>query len=443
LVDTELKFIFTRMDIIQYLTALLQTRKAVGIVGLGTLYKKKIPGKYDADQHAFIPPSFVLAFSSELKEEEELVNYIVFNRNISKESADYYISEFAAKIQAQLADHQEADLMPIGRLKLADGEITFQAGGESILGHESFGLPSVTELDNGISTASVNETIIAEEVPSAIENQSEPLDEENIFPPIEEEKLANIEEENKLEEENPGQETADNHTVNATAEDELVYDEISDSSIAQISWNLKHNDPLVVETIEREVEPAPICTENRIEENYAEEEIPKKGIPFFMKILVVFLIIIAIGAIAYFINPSFFDRYIQQNHETNKETNLPVAAPSSSSPKPDSAPNDSLAKNNAMVTLAIDSVSVDSSDKITYEVLISAEDTEAKANLRIARLAKRGITAKKVRLSKTLINISAGSFLDLAKATKHRDSLRKIFKNPEIYIKSINPKNKK
>ena len=64
------------MDILLYLSELLETRKTVGIVGLGTLYKKKSPGKYDAEKHAFIPPSYSLAFSSEIKEQEELANFI-------------------------------------------------------------------------------------------------------------------------------------------------------------------------------------------------------------------------------------------------------------------------------------------------------------------------------------------------------------------------------
>jgi len=77
------------MDILLYLTELLQTRKNVGVAGLGTFYKKKSPGKYDAEKHAFLPPSFTLAFTTEVKESEELSSYISGKRNISTESANY------------------------------------------------------------------------------------------------------------------------------------------------------------------------------------------------------------------------------------------------------------------------------------------------------------------------------------------------------------------
>ncbi|RZJ82334.1 MAG: hypothetical protein EOO47_01030 [Flavobacterium sp.] len=113
------------MDILLYLIELLKTRKTIGIAGLGTFYKLKSPGKYDTAQHAFVPPTYKLSFTTDLVEQEELANYISQERNITAESANYYISEFAERIQNELAEKQEVDLANLGKLELSNGEINF------------------------------------------------------------------------------------------------------------------------------------------------------------------------------------------------------------------------------------------------------------------------------------------------------------------------------
>ncbi len=405
------------MDIILYLTELLQTRKTVGIVGLGTLYKKKLPGKYDAVQHAFIPPSFVLAFTTEIKEEEELANYISSKRNISKESANYYISEFAEKIQVQLVDHQEADLEPIGKLKLVNDEITFISTEEQSFGYESYGLPTLTEID-----------------------QQAPIKADETDPVIEEEKLEEIVEENKLEEENPGQETEDVSETIIDATEEPVYEEIAE--INHHVWELKPSEAPVVEHIEEEKLEVPVVEAEEPAETYFEEESPKKGLPFFMKFLLILLAIVALGAIIYFINPSFFDKYIQKNSEGKPAKVSATKAVDSSANTTDSAINDSLAKNNAMVTLTKDSSAVDST-KLYYEVIGTSYKTKEAADAYIARVATVGIKATVADMPGRRFNISLGTFTDTKDAYKLRDSLRISLKDKGIYIQPIKPKNKK
>ncbi|RZL46026.1 MAG: hypothetical protein EOO93_26445, partial [Pedobacter sp.] len=170
------------MDILLYLTELLQTRKTVGIVGLGTLYKKKSPGKYDAQQHSFVPPSYSLAFTSEIKEDEELASYISEKRNITTDAANYFIGEFAERIQAELADNNEANLAPLGKLQSINGEITLVADEAQNVGFEFYGLP-----------------VVAETTEDTLKSEPSTRKEDDL--------LEEIEEENKLEEENPGQET--------------------------------------------------------------------------------------------------------------------------------------------------------------------------------------------------------------------------------------------
>ncbi|MFA6276318.1 MAG: hypothetical protein WC622_06190 [Pedobacter sp.] len=403
------------MDILLYLTELLQTRKTVGIAGLGTLYKKKSPGKYDVDKHAFVPPRYTIAFTTELKEQVELANFISNKRNITTDSANYYIGEFAEKIHAELADKYEADLEPIGKLKLVNDELTFIPEQESNFGFEFYGLPTLTEINS--ETEEKENTVPVEE--------------------IEENTIEEIEEENKLEEENPGQETTDN------LDEQPVYDEIAEFE-SPVEIYEQNNIPPIIETTEEE-EKEEDLDEVATEEFIEEETETKKGLPFFIKFLIVLLIIISAGAIAYFINPPFFDKYIRNNFEGKQDKNVPTVPNDSLRNKVDSSQIDSLAKNNNLVNLTTDSATttIDSSKVMIYEVLVSAVATEKKANRIIANLATQGVNAKKIKLSKTMINISAGSFLTNQESLKYRDSLRTKLKNRAIYIQPIKPKTHK
>ncbi|WP_199141174.1 hypothetical protein [Pedobacter sp. ASV12] len=438
------------MDILLYLTELLQTRKTVGIVGLGTLYKKKTPGKYDATQHAFIPPSYTLAFTTELKEQEELANFISLRRNISIESSNYFIGEFAEQLQAKLHDHQEADLEPIGKLKLVNGEIVFEPEAESSFGFEFYGLPTLADLKQ--QDVAPAETLVQAD------------------------DLAQIEEENRLEEENPGDGTTDQplahietvvddsevgagasvqeNNIEAESDEQSVQEEIAavtppayireeEQTTETVREPVTVDEAPKIETVEvadkqAEVQFAP----NQHTEVYTEEEEPKKGMPFFMKILIILLVIIALGAIAYFINPVFFNRYLKKNFEGAHDQNVPSAPLDTLKKQVDTAKADSLAKNNALVTLGKDSVAIDS-NVMVYEVLIASVKTDKVADKIIANLATRKITGKKVRLSKTRINISAGTFTNPVLAKKYEDSLQKALKDPGIYTQSIKLKNEK
>ena len=430
------------MDILLYLTELLQTRKTVGIVGLGTLYKKKSPGKYDAQQHSFVPPSYSLAFTSEIKEDEELASYISQKRNITTDAANYFIGEFAERIQAELADNNEANLAPLGKLQSINGEITLVADEAQNVGFEFYGLPVVAE--------TTEDTL-----------KSEPF-----TTPKEDNLLEEIEEENKLEEENPGQETEEDIEENVLLNDEQeVYDEISELQPQEKTYHHLNDLPPVIETVEdQEIEAVeerqpeiistPSVSNTQGDEQFyksttpsstyvEEEEEPKKGMPFFMKFLIALLIIVALGAIVYFVNPQFFNNYFNKNFGGKQDQVVSTIPNDSLVNQPDTNKADSIAKNNDLVKLNVDTVAkpkVDSSSVLTYEVLVSAVATDKKANKIIANLAKEGVKAKKIKLSKTMINISAGTFLTEYAAKVYRDSLRIALKNQGIYIQPIKPK---
>jgi nucleoid DNA-binding protein len=145
LVDKELKFIFTKMDILQYLIKLVENQKEVGVSGLGTFYKKKSPGRYDVNIHSFIPPSLVLHFKQEVTEDDILADYISKERNISRSSAHYFIKQFSEDINKQLEVNKQVVLGSLGALIAKDGIITLSLGGNSEAGNDFYGLPLIQE----------------------------------------------------------------------------------------------------------------------------------------------------------------------------------------------------------------------------------------------------------------------------------------------------------
>eukprot|EP00388_Colpodella_angusta_P014297 GDKJ01035743.1.p1 GENE.GDKJ01035743.1~~GDKJ01035743.1.p1 ORF type:complete len:392 (+),score=45.50 GDKJ01035743.1:1111-2286(+) len=390
------------MDVLLYLTALLQTNKTVGIIGLGTLYKKKSPGKYDAEKHAFIPPSYHLAFTETVLESEALANEISEKRKLSLDNANYYISEFVAKVKTELAEKQEANLAPLGKLIFANAQLSFTASEESNFSFEFFGLPEVID-------------IAAE---SDIDNTKE---------------IEKIEEENKLEEENPGFETIE--TIIPSPENQLVEEEKVESNPAPIIHYLPNDEA-------QEEEEEYIATTNTADEPVIEEqEQAKTGMSFFTKFLIVLLVIAVLGAIAYFINPAFFNNYFNKNYQGKQDQNVPTLPKDTLANQLDTPKTDSIAKSN--VAIPKDTTAIDSSKITTFEVLVSAVKTDKMADKIIANLAKENIKAKKIRLTKSKISISAGTFLNKKAAVKYRDSLRIKLKNEGIYEKEITPNNPK
>ncbi|WP_152620338.1 HU domain-containing protein [Pedobacter lusitanus] len=159
------------MDILSYLSELIQTRKAVGVSGLGTVYKKKLPGRYDAETHSFIPPSYTIDFTPEVKEETILAEFISKKRNVSIDTANYFIDEFSTGILQQLNDQQEADFGELGKLYKADDELRFEPSEKLNYGFDFYGLPVV----KAEQEPSAEE--IMPETPSVEENAHSHIDE--------------------------------------------------------------------------------------------------------------------------------------------------------------------------------------------------------------------------------------------------------------------------
>ena len=131
------------MDILQYLIELLKTRKQIGIEGLGTFYKKKTPGRYDAETHSFLPPSYALEFSSDVLEHTNLSQYIQTKRGISEDSAKYFISQFVAEIHKGL-QNGEYVFENLGTLQHTGSQLVFTPNQDINIGFDFFALPTVT-----------------------------------------------------------------------------------------------------------------------------------------------------------------------------------------------------------------------------------------------------------------------------------------------------------
>ncbi|WP_199121021.1 hypothetical protein [Pedobacter sp. ASV28] len=153
------------MDILQYLIELLKIRKEIGIEGLGTLYKKKTPGRYDADTHTFLPPNYVLDFTNSVKETAHLIQYIQSKRNISTDAANYFVSQFVEEVKKQLREKGEYQLDGLGNLKLDNDQISFTPSKDSHVGFDFYALPSIT----GITTKEKTDNLSSDQ-PSEIEN---------------------------------------------------------------------------------------------------------------------------------------------------------------------------------------------------------------------------------------------------------------------------------
>jgi len=478
------------MDILSYLTDLLKTQKEVGIEGLGTFFKKKIPGKYDVENHLFIPPSHNLNFTTEVRDTDVLVDYISNARNISEESARYYIGLFAEDIHRQIAVNNQADLDSLGVLTPIDEQLTLVKQQDPNLGFEFYGLPKIRVVRAESESISAEEPLSgkgesAEIDPSeAAIQQSTPDLEEQI-----------IEEPGVLAEETI---KVDNLPIpldvndNKELDNQETYDEISEPQpvIGQVpGMEIETSEKLIEEEDRKEDEeprvedsnPAPIDQqlevpdsfvgeqENQIQElnvpakaisdnesaniwhfdrekstpvkssEEAEQTEMAKGSGWINYVVIGLVILIILAGVAYFVKPEWFGM------APKASVTLPKEVVQNKTPTPvkiDTVTTDST--NNAVTSADIDTmakvgtpavVPTEPKDSVTWEI-IGASLTRREVNQYIKDMKARGFAAKAVTNmpGKRRIKMSIATFKDEESAKEGRRQLVKKLNNHDLYI---------
>ncbi|EHQ25625.1 HU domain-containing protein [Mucilaginibacter paludis] len=91
------------MDIAVFISELLDHQKDLVIPGLGSFYRAHVEGYYNQDQQQFYPPTMQLQFSTEQKDDDgKLVGLIAEYKNISIESASYFVDKFVTAVLLQV-----------------------------------------------------------------------------------------------------------------------------------------------------------------------------------------------------------------------------------------------------------------------------------------------------------------------------------------------------
>jgi hypothetical protein len=435
------------MEILSYLTELVKTRKEVGIAGLGTIYKKKSPGRYDIQTHSFLPPAYTLEFTEDVKESNALAEFISKNKNISVDSSSYYVEQFAEGLLKQLEETGEADLDELGKLSISDNGVIFSPSGLADFGFEFYGLPSLKDdislREESYATeqeAHFHERLDLEDHNADLSDGTSERDEQPVYdeiseikhqgtpkPPVFIETTEDLEEEpaneqviSENENSNPDQKEAENQTIENNPDNRHPDTEEK----ADHYWNFDKAHSLNTD------EPA---------EDLVESEITNKtGTPAYLKVIIALAILLVIAVGVYFIRPELF-----KAGTPKQQTKAPAI--NASQPGIDSAAKADSALNAARsATLTVDSLKdttavvkpvVPPDTTTTWEV-IGASVVRQEVNQVVADMKRRGITGKVIpnMPGKRRIKISIATFYDEASARAGRKALVVKLKNPDLYI---------
>ncbi|WP_231464877.1 MULTISPECIES: hypothetical protein [unclassified Pedobacter] len=475
------------MDILLYLSELLRQQNSIGITGLGTFYKKKFAGRYDKEKQSFLPPGYTLEFNKEVKDEALLVNYIAEKRNISKDSAAYYVSKFVEETNTKLEEEHEAELENIGRLYFTEHEgLSFEPSENVVLGSEYFGLPKVKETQPSEDNILKNDQVSIENLETEVEDINE---DDKVYDEIAEA---------------PTHHKEEIKTVHPSPEIENIeLDEVKDDLKNTLSHSKSIEEVEVPEFIkeqheehpnrfghqpESEVpktfinleEPETIADEEHIieapefiKEQHAEHPNRFGHDPMIENVIAeeeksiwpsiwigLIVLVIAVGII-YFAKPEWFGSQkgaIADSTAVKPDTTEKIIAVDSSQLKQDSvAKTDSILKANQVENL-IDSAKktqtigikppsavkkeittvVNNSASATFDVIAASFQSESKAKLFIKQMERYGLNAKIANLPGKLKKVSIASFKTEAEARTQRPLLAKKIKIKELDIIQVN-----
>ncbi len=170
------------MDIAVFISDLLNQKEEVILPGLGSFFKQKMSGYYDSKQHKLYPPSLQLSFKETSNNEDEtLASFISNQKNISLDSARYFLEKLIVEIKEVLNLQKSYDLGNLGTLELKQQEIQFTANQDFKLDTKTFGLPPVALLRNqetSILENYISETPVTEEAVVQVQEDEEVYEEE-------------------------------------------------------------------------------------------------------------------------------------------------------------------------------------------------------------------------------------------------------------------------
>lgn len=410
------------MDISSYLAELIQKHKEVGVPNLGTFFKKKLPGRYDASSHAFLPPSYQLAYKPEVTERELLSAYIAGKEQLSMESANFHVEKFGQRILEALTRQEEVDLHPLGKFSYSNEQVLFQPEKDLPLGFEFFGLPTVAE-----ATPLIEETPAIEETPTVEDTPA----------------LQAVIEENQLEEENPG-----------NLPEEPIYQ--SPETLQEGARQEEQKVPA------QQVPPAKPFYVEPVNYTIHEQQETKRGVPPYITAIIIVLAITA-GILALVIfYPKLTDGFKDGWNAADAKKNTLVKDSTMNNTNPTSAA-DSIAVDSVLTQT--DGLSKDTTAKVpvattqpkpaepatantaaapavkptgpvTYEVIGSSVYGEEEAERFIKAMKKKwGINAKIVsQLPGKKKKISVASYKDEKTARAERARLEEKLQIPGLYI---------
>lgn len=466
------------MDILSYLTTLIKTHKEVGIPGLGTIYKRKSPGRYDIDTHSFLPPSYSLSFTSDLKEQTLLTGLISKQKNISVDAATYFVEQFAQNILDELSGHQESDFGDLGTFSTTTGSLTFIPKQESNLGFDFYGLPTLK--------AELNTE--KEEVPAQAADL--PIEEEQQHVPEVQLELENNNADltdGSIEEEEPSAPATDDVLIShldstefSEQEQEVVpehdeqpvYEEIAEvvaaPEVLSIPEEQEEKPEVLIQTPEAlhqaEIKAPAVVLEKaepkgaaHFELDYTDPE--KLGMPAYLKVIIALVSIIVLAGVIYLAKPELFDSIFKRasslpivQADTIPTINDNAQLKIDSIAKADSArksnekaihTTDTAKKDSALVAAATPAPE-EKSEIISYEIIAASLLNQKEADNFLAQMKKEGIPAKVADMPGKRVKITIGSFTDEATAKKELEVLKKTTKLPGIYIYQVrhtnNPK---
>ncbi|MBE9601208.1 SPOR domain-containing protein [Pedobacter sp. MC2016-24] len=461
------------MDVLFHLTTLIKAHKEVGIPGLGTIYKKKSPGRYDASSHSFLPPSYLIHFTSDLKEDTLLTSLISEAENISADSATDHIEQFSQHILDELAEHQNLSFGQLGDFSIETGSLTFTSKKDQHFGFEFYGLPALSaDLAPDQEIQPLHEEPVHTEVtPEQLELENNNADlgdgtsyteEEEIQAPPFVETPENIEpEEEPVEESYIVQEEQPDEQIQTIVETPVFEDEPAveeEQPVAEHEPVAEEEQPVEeTEAVADDNTPFVLISESPENKSSASSfyvnsvVIPEQKTPVYRNPLIWVLIIFILAALVGLLKPDLFKGLMSHQDEVTIDMTKPpvqkttVPATADSIPAIDTAAiADSIRisdkKPNANIDSSKKTVAVpvpanhSTNAPISYEILAASLANQKEADNFLADMKKRGIPAKIADLKGRRIKITLGTFADEQEARKQLQILKETTKLPGIYI---------